>query len=117
DLVKSDEMQTAIKTYRAEYALKEIKNLSSTTNSTQSLLWNSIQISKVGTEINAGFYEFKTGFYIRNKFLLTGISASVQRTQIKFDTIRYVNRQIPLYWSNFFFFKKNANGSALYSKL
>lgn len=117
DLIKSDEMQTAIKTYRSEYALKEIKNSSSASNSTQSILWNSIQVSKVATEVGAGFYEFKTGVYIRNKFLLTGISASFQRTQVKYDTIRYVNRQIPIYWSNYFFFKRHANGHGMYSKL
>lgn len=116
-LVNSDEMQTAIKSYRSEYAVKEIRNSNSNSYSAQNLIWNSIQISKVGTEVNAGFFEIKSGLYFRNKFLLTGISASFQRTQVKFDTIRYVNRQIPFYWSNYFFIKKNLNGSALYSKL
>jgi|GEM_PF-5474204 len=116
-LIDSEFKQNAVRLLRNKQAKETLDSYSPGNNQRRDAVWNAFQFTKTGAESKSGFAELKTGMYVRNKYLLSGISAAYQRTNADFDTVSYVCRQIPLYWTNFLFFSPDPSGTTVYSRL
>lgn len=86
-------------------------------SSSNKLLYNSFQASKVLAGNRQSIWELRTGLYFRNGFVMSGINVGYMHMKALDDTITTTHSQIPVYWSTFFLLGRNPNNSAPYFKL
>lgn len=116
-IIDSDNEEKIVAKLMEEAEYKYMSSLMGSNHKQFNSLWNIYNLNTTGAESKSGNIEIKTGLLFRNKFILSGPVLSFQRTKANFDTVEYINRQIPLYWSNLIFLKRNPYGTSLYSRL
>ncbi len=120
-IINSEPKQKALYILEDEMVLNTLRKKISPSELRTNKFWQSLQLStfsfnNIGNESGVGT-DLKTGFYYRQKFILSGFNIGYQRSRITNDTFKYLTHQIPFVWSNYFFLKKNPLGNALFTKL
>lgn len=120
-IIDSDAKQKALQILKDEIVLTNLRKKIYPSEMRANKFWNSFQgsifsFSNSGNDKRVGT-NLKTGFYYRQKFILTGFNIGYLRSLINNDTFKYLTHQMPLVWSNYIFLKKNPLGNALYTKL
>ncbi len=72
-----------------------------------SRIYSSLEFRKVFSGVNTSISEFRSGLFVRNGPLISGLAVGFQRINSVTDSLITRYHQVPIYWSNYIFLRKN----------